>query len=75
MRANMHPVFGWGPECRFSWGTAKDMLDAAAVRVDWPRPDDADSTHLTDFFSSAPDGRAPGELASWFGTSVGPEAW
>ncbi|GJC85753.1 ribonuclease H2 subunit A [Colletotrichum liriopes] len=27
MKSNMHPVFGWGPECRFSWGTAKDMLE------------------------------------------------
>ncbi|EFX03830.1 ribonuclease hi large subunit [Grosmannia clavigera kw1407] len=57
LRRNIHPVFGWGPECRFSWGTAKDLLEddssakkkststsakQASVRVEWPLPDDDD---------------------------------
>ncbi|PFH56916.1 hypothetical protein XA68_15770 [Ophiocordyceps unilateralis] len=76
MRANLHPIFGWGPECRFSWGTAKDMLDgkAAAVKVDWPLPHDADSRRLTDYFLPNADERGSDELGSWFGTSVGLEA-
>ena len=27
LKQNMNPVFGWGHECRFSWSTAKDMLE------------------------------------------------
>ncbi|PHH90852.1 hypothetical protein CDD83_2451 [Cordyceps sp. RAO-2017] len=72
MRGNMHPVFGWGPECRFSWGTAKDMLEAkgtAAVKVDWPLHDDGETSRLTDFFTSdADDGAAANELGTWYGT-------
>lgn len=37
LQKNMHPVFGWGNECRFSWGTAKDMLELkGGAKVDWP---------------------------------------
>lgn len=28
MRGSMDGLFGWGAECRFSWGTVKDMLEA-----------------------------------------------
>lgn len=84
LRANMHPVFGWGPECRFSWGTARDMVESAkaasgTVKVDWPDNDDdedAGTSRMTDYFA------APGakdaeqdELAGWFGTSTGLEAF
>ena len=27
LKRNMDPVFGWGHQCRFSWSTAKDMLE------------------------------------------------
>ena len=42
LRREMDPLFGWGGECRFSWGTAKDMLDKrdAAWKVEWPVEDD-----------------------------------
>jgi len=55
LRRNMHPVFGWGPECRFSWGTAKDMLEAkgAGVKVEWPADDDGESSRMTDFFGGS----------------------
>ncbi|KAG6022097.1 hypothetical protein E4U19_005266 [Claviceps sp. Clav32 group G5] len=68
MKRNMHPVFGWGPECRFSWGTAKDMLDgkAGAVKVDWPTEED-ESMRLTDYFG----GGEQDELGGWYGSSVG----
>ncbi|GKT87100.1 ribonuclease H2 subunit A [Colletotrichum tofieldiae] len=53
MKSNMHPVFGWGPECRFSWGTAKDMLEGnGGLKVDWPVEDDGDTARMTDFFVS-----------------------
>jgi ribonuclease H2 subunit A len=77
MRTNMHPVFGWGPECRFSWGTAKDMLEAKGntVKVDWPAEDDAETTRLTDFFVSADEDKDLDELGTWFGRPAGLEAF
>lgn len=78
LRANMHPVFGWGPECRFSWGTAKDMVEgkSGGLKVDWPLEDDGETSRLTDYFSSGatPGGAAPG-LGGWFGSSAGMEAF
>jgi len=80
MRRNMHPVFGWGPECRFSWGTAKDMLEAKAnggVKVEWPVDDDDENGRMTDFFVAGGDEREKDadELGAWFGTPVGLEAF
>ena len=75
LKGNMDPLFGWGNECRFSWGTAKDLLDAKScgIKIDWPTADDDDQAmRVTDFFVAAPEeGRDdPGELASWFGRPV-----
>lgn len=81
MRSNMHPVFGWGPECRFSWGTAKDMLEpakstATTVKVEWPLEDDGENARLTDFFTAGKDGEeTTDELGTWFGTPAGVEAF
>lgn len=78
LRTNMHPVFGWGPECRFSWGTAKDMIEVkgAGVKVEWPVEDDGETSRLTDFFSGSNDrDRDADELGTWFGTPVGLEAF
>ncbi|KAM7220838.1 putative ribonuclease h2 subunit A [Rhypophila decipiens] len=87
LKGNMHPVFGWGPaECRFSWGTAKDLLETntknGGVKVDWPADDDdnRDTHRLTDFFAAAPakgheDEDMGDELGTWFGTPAGLEAF
>ena len=80
LRGNMHPVFGWGPECRFSWGTARDMLEAApakggGVKVDWPAGEDTDTHRLTDFFADKDQDKDADELGTWFGTPVGLEAF
>ncbi|KAI0025827.1 ribonuclease HII [Xylariomycetidae sp. FL0641] len=77
LRRNMHPVFGWGPECRFSWGTAKDMLELkGGVKVEWPVDEDADgSSRLTDFFASGEREKDSDELGTWFGTPAGLEAF
>ncbi|KAL2018763.1 hypothetical protein VTK56DRAFT_391 [Thermocarpiscus australiensis] len=78
LKGNMHPVFGWGPECRFSWGTAKDMLEAAkggGVKVDWPVDDDTDTHRLTDFFTSTDQEKDVDELGTWFSTPAGLEAF
>jgi ribonuclease H2 subunit A len=78
LKGNLHPVFGWGPECRFSWGTTKDMLEAkgAGVKVEWPELDDGDTHKLSDYFSApnAQDDDA-NELGNWFGTPAGLEAF
>ncbi|EGX93435.1 ribonuclease HI large subunit [Cordyceps militaris CM01] len=75
MRGNLHPVFGWGPECRFSWGTAKDMLEAKGngVKVEWPVDDDGETSRVTDFFVSGD--QDTNELGHWFGTPAGLEAF
>ncbi|XXG97739.1 putative U3 small nucleolar RNA-associated protein 7 [Hypoxylon texense] len=78
LRRNMHPVFGWGPECRFSWGTAKDMLEAktnGAVKVEWPVDEDDENTRLTDYFHGGGKEKDADELGSWFGTPAGLEAF
>ena len=76
LKRNMDPVFGWGAECRFSWGTAKDMLDAkgAAAKVDWPIEEDDETTRLTDFFKGDKE-KESDELGSWFGRRVGTEVF
>jgi ribonuclease H2 subunit A len=78
LRRNMDPVFGWGNECRFSWGTAKDILEAkgAGAKVDWPEDDDGEGAKLSDYFSKT--GIEKGddaELRNWFGTGVGMEVF
>lgn len=77
LKGNMHPVFGWGPECRFSWGTSKDMLEGKGqgVKVEWPAEDDGETTRLTDFFSSGDMDTEATELGSWYGSSAGLEAF
>ncbi|KAI1341641.1 ribonuclease H2 subunit A [Xylariaceae sp. FL0016] len=77
LKQNMHPVFGWGPECRFSWGTAKDMLETkGGVKVEWPVDEDDGSSRVTDFFVGSGDREKDAdELGTWFGTPAGLEAF
>ncbi|PTB39868.1 uncharacterized protein TrAFT101_005095 [Trichoderma asperellum] len=77
LRNNMHPLFGWGPECRFSWSTAKDMLEGKGngVKVEWPADEDGETSRLTDFFVSGGEEKQGNELASWFGTPASQEAF
>ncbi|KAK1828303.1 ribonuclease HII [Podospora conica] len=84
LRGNMHPVFGWrGAECRASWGTAKDMLEAkkgkgGGVGVEWPVEEGEEGSHrVTDFFSAAMEDEEEGwdELGTWFGRPAGVEAF
>ena len=77
LKANMNPIFGWGNECRFSWGTAKDLLEAKGnTRIDWPVDEDEQGLQVTDFFSAAAcdqHSRDSDEFMTWFGKPV-PEA-
>jgi ribonuclease H2 subunit A len=74
LKQNMDPMFGWGNECRFSWGTAKDMLEAkgSQVKVEWPVEDDAEENlKMTQFFLSAQDeDEQNGGLSRWFGRKL-----
>ncbi|KAI9875802.1 MAG: hypothetical protein M1823_007397, partial [Watsoniomyces obsoletus] len=68
----MDSMFGWGNECRFSWGTAKDMLEAkgTGTRVDWPATGDEENMQLSRYFGSGGGGQRTeaDELRTWFGT-------
>ncbi|PLB45359.1 ribonuclease H2 subunit A [Aspergillus steynii IBT 23096] len=70
LRRNMDPIFGWSNECRFSWGTAKEMLELkGGSKVDWPV--DGNNSQLREFMlasSSGNGGTAAHELGQWFGS-------
>ena len=71
MKQNMDPLFGWGSETRFSWGTAKELLEGkkGQVNIDWPAEDDGNDMRMTDFFNGKNDA-AGDELVDWFGKRV-----
>ena len=69
LRNDMDPIFGWGNECRFSWGTAKDLLESKeGTKVEWPVEDD-NGARLTDLFVRQNTGKSEGndELRNWYG--------
>ena len=73
LKRNIDPVFGWGNECRFSWGTAKDLLEAegCSTKADWSKVEtDEQALLVTDFFVAGDRGANvddSSELAYWFG--------
>lgn len=79
MKRNMDPIFGWGSECRFSWGTAKDMLESkgAPVAVIWAEDEDDEASKVTDFFRAEyeTNGTKNDTAAKWFGTPVSAETF
>lgn len=82
LKGHMDPLFGWGNECRMSWGTAKDMLEANGngIKVEWPdNNDDEQARRMTDFYITASamelDGEPEDELATWYGKPVAASAF
>lgn len=77
LKGNMDPVFGWGAECRFSWGTAKELLEGkgGSLRVDWPVGDEDEGMKMTDFFTTRGEESAGDELAGWYGRRVGADVF
>lgn len=75
LKGNMDGMFGWGSECRFSWGTVKDLLEGGGkgiVRVDWP-DDEGDGANLSQYFAGGGLGGVRGEaeeLRGWYGGGV-----
>jgi ribonuclease H2 subunit A len=76
MKQNMDPVFGWGNECRFSWGTAKEMLEGkgSSLKVDWPTEDEDGDMKMTSFLISKGEEERD-ELTAWYGQRVGEEVF
>jgi ribonuclease H2 subunit A len=82
LKNQMDTLFGWGNECRFSWGTIKDMLEmrgSAGIKVDWPAEEDEENARLSDYFLNASAGNKAAsetdQLRLWFGSSVSQEAF
>ena len=76
LKNNMHPLFGWGNECRFSWGTAKEMLEAkgAPCRADWPEAEDPNDNMKLTGFMLGPDEKED-DMATWYGRRVPVDAF
>lgn len=72
MKQSVDPIWGWGSEMRFSWGTARDMLETrgVGVPVSWPVEKDDEVMRVTDFFGEAGVEKVD-ELAGWYGASAG----
>lgn len=77
MKEHMDPLFGWGNECRMSWGPAKDMLEVKGngIKVEWPDAnDDEQARRMTDFYITTTaidvDKEAEDELTTWYGKPV-----
>ncbi|KAL8969192.1 MAG: hypothetical protein Q9197_004469 [Variospora fuerteventurae] len=76
LKQNMDPLFGWGNECRFSWRTAKDLLETKnnGIGVSWPDlNNDPHVTRMTDFYVTAMETEADEpecELTTWYGKPV-----
>ncbi|PYH41165.1 ribonuclease H2 catalytic subunit RNH201 [Aspergillus saccharolyticus JOP 1030-1] len=69
LRTNMDPIFGWGNECRFSWGTVKEMLESkGGSKVDWPGG--GDMSQLKDFLltNAGAGTKSYYELREWYGS-------
>lgn len=77
LKRNMDPVFGWGTECRFSWGTAKELLESknAPLKADWPVEGEDDGLKMTDFLTTAEKDGEGDELVNWYGRKVTEEVF
>lgn len=70
LKKEMDPLFGWGNECRFSWGTSKELLEGKTnLKVDWPVDQEEEAQSITQFLvtASTGDNEAHNELRDWYG--------
>ncbi|KAM5441142.1 putative ribonuclease H [Microsporum ferrugineum] len=68
LKKDMDPLFGWGTECRFSWGTSKELLEAkSGLKVDWPAEEEDSSMLVTQYFTSKSGDGPSNELRDWYG--------
>jgi ribonuclease H2 subunit A len=57
LKKHLDQVFGWPSIVRFSWSTAKDLLDELGVKVEWEDPtgsDEATQMKLSQYFLVKP---------------------
>ena len=74
LKSTLDPVFGWrGEVVRFSWATAKDLLDKdkRAVKAEWAEEVSDEGKAITGYFSSGKDEGVEKGVAGWYGRSVG----
>lgn len=70
LRGAMEPVFGWSPAvCRFSWSTAKDLLEggkgkAVGKEVEWPEEMEEGGQAITGLWEER-------GVGGWYGRSAG----
>ncbi|KAA8894965.1 ribonuclease HII-domain-containing protein [Sphaerosporella brunnea] len=65
LRDAVDPVFGWDPSMtRFSWKTAKDLLEEETSQVEWPDAEADGEQTITSAFAEA---RETESLGNWFG--------
>ncbi|EGD96242.1 ribonuclease H2 subunit A [Trichophyton tonsurans CBS 112818] len=69
LKKDMNRLFGWGAECRFSWGTSKELLEVkSGLKVDWPAEEDDSIMLVTQYFTSKSETEGPvNELRDWYG--------
>ena len=70
LKEHMDPVFGWrGEVVRFSWATARDMLekDPRCAGVEWADAMEEGEQNIAGFFS----GEKDSGIRGWYGASVG----
>lgn len=82
LKSELDPLFGFGTECRFSWGTIKDLMElkeSGGLKVDWPADQNEDNMCLSEYFIAASSGGKTNaeseQLRTWFGTNAGQEAF
>ncbi|KAF8476228.1 ribonuclease H-like domain-containing protein [Kalaharituber pfeilii] len=71
LKDSLDPIFGWDDNLvRFSWATAKDMLEKerCCVKVEWAEPLEEGEQSIMGFLSGDTDA---GGVGGWFGKSVG----
>lgn len=74
LKDSLDPVFGWrGEVVRFSWATAKDLIDKdkRAVKAEWAEVSD-EGQAITGFFSSEKEGDGVEKgVGGWYGRGGG----
>lgn len=81
LKQDMHPLFGWSNVCRFSWGTAQDLLEKSDIGTTavWPNPEENeedDNMRISNFVRhTGTKSSEYDEMRNWYGQNVGADAW
>ena len=80
LKQDMHPLFGWSNVCRFSWGTAQDLLEKSSTgtKAIWPEiaDEDDDNMRISGFVRGGGVQKSEfDEMRNWYGGNVGVDAF